>query len=514
MTSANGSWSHGYHVNTPYTLGYYAETSPARLALMAHLHGVIAPSKRFRYLELGCGQGFNLLLHAAMHPEGEFVGVDFMPSHVAHARWLIAESGLTNVSVLEADFMSLSADSAMLGDDFQFIAAHGIASWIAPQVREALFAVAAHKLNPSGLFYVSYNTLPGWFAMFPFQHLVTLFNSVNSLEDPVARARSFFAELGEAKSGIFDTLPTLRPRLEKLKEQDPAYLQGEYNNQSWIPLWVSDVMAQMSSKKLSYLGSATISEAFEGCLPSALREIIVRQPTPSLREQVRDISLNQAFRRDLYVKGRFSPSANDVKAGLQSLRLVLNNQKKLPDEGTPFLLASGSLEVRGDYASYMRVLRAIEDGKDSGLSIQELADALGQPWAETLQMTMLLLASGWIFPIYAAPKDVLESVQRLNAAVSKAAARGSPHRYLAASRARAAVAASEIEMLLLSEYGKEKNMDKRTAQLQQTLARLGRSVLVEGKPVTDEATLKRILGEQIASFDAKCAGQFKLLGVV
>jgi SAM-dependent methyltransferase len=514
MTSANVSWSHGYHVNTPYTLGYYAETSPARMALLGQLHGLLMPSQSFRYLELGCGQGYNLLLHAAVHPDSEFVGVDFMPSHVAHARWLISAAGIKNATVLEADFVELSRDRRVLGGEFHYAAAHGIASWISPGARASLYDLATASLHPGGVFYMSYNTLPGWLSMMPFQHMVRLLGEFNPLDDAIDRAKGFFADLAEAKSGLFDVLPTTKPRLERLKEQDNAYLHGEYNNQYWIPLWVSDVIQELSARKTTFLGSATVAEAFDGCLPAHLRDLLARSPSQRLKEQARDISLNQAFRRDLYVKGRFSPSANDVKAGLQSLRLVLNNQKKLPDEGTPFLLASGSLEVRGDHASYMRVLRAIEDGKESGLSIQELADALGQPWAETLQMTMLLLASGWIFPIYAAPKEVVESVQRLNAAVSKAAARGSPHRYLAASRARAAVAASEIEMLLLSEYGKEKNMDKRTAQLQQTLARLGRSVLVEGKPVTDEATLKRILGEQIASFDAKCAGQFKLLGVV
>lgn len=510
----NSNWSHGYHTDTPYTFGYYAETSPARLALMAGLQGALAQTGNFRYLDLGCGQGFNLLLHAANHPESEFVGVDFMPSHVAHVRWMIAESGLKNVQVHEADFLKISRDPTFLRDDFDFVSAHGIASWIAPEVREALFSIASAKLKPGGVFYVSYNTLPGWLAMFPFQHLVTLFSGANGLEDPVARARAFYSELADAKSGIFDTLPSLRPRLEKLKEQDPAYLQGEYNNRSWIPMWVSDVIEQLSGKKLSFLGSATMSEAFEGCLPAALREIIVRQPNTALREQVRDISLNQAFRRDLYVKGRFTPSANEVKLGLQSIRVVFNNQKKLPEEGTPFLLASGGLEVRGDYTSYMRLVRAVEEGKDTGRTIEDLAAALGQPWAETLQMTMLMLASGWFFPVYATPKEVVESVQRLNAAVAKAAARGSPHRYLAAARARTALPVSEIEMLLISEYGKEKNADKRATQLQQSLARLGRSVLVEGKPVADDATLKRILGEQIAAFDAKCAGQFKLLGVV
>src|SRR3546814_10811048 len=65
---------------------------------LALLHGFRVPDARapFRYLELGCGQGFGLCLLAALYPHGAFVGVDFNPEHIAHARELAHGAGLSN----------------------------------------------------------------------------------------------------------------------------------------------------------------------------------------------------------------------------------------------------------------------------------------------------------------------------------------------------------------------------------------------------------------------------------
>jgi ubiquinone/menaquinone biosynthesis C-methylase UbiE len=55
-------------------------------------------------LDLGCGLGGTLdLLASRVGPTGKVVGVDVNPSHVTHARALVADEGLSNVEVLEAD---------------------------------------------------------------------------------------------------------------------------------------------------------------------------------------------------------------------------------------------------------------------------------------------------------------------------------------------------------------------------------------------------------------------------
>jgi SAM-dependent methyltransferase len=81
-------WSSGYNVDLGYTYGHHREISPTWLNYAATLRGVTLPTGDWRYLELGCGQGVGLVLTAALYPDHEFVGVDFNPLHIAHARSL------------------------------------------------------------------------------------------------------------------------------------------------------------------------------------------------------------------------------------------------------------------------------------------------------------------------------------------------------------------------------------------------------------------------------------------
>ncbi|MGY8905539.1 MAG: class I SAM-dependent methyltransferase [Burkholderiales bacterium] len=105
-------WKHGYFAESGYTYGFYPEVSPARLGWIASLKGLREPGNQFRYIDMGCGQGLGLLILAAAYPDAEFVGIDFMPEHIAHARNLAKRAGLTNVKLIEGDFLALNKDPA------------------------------------------------------------------------------------------------------------------------------------------------------------------------------------------------------------------------------------------------------------------------------------------------------------------------------------------------------------------------------------------------------------------
>jgi ubiquinone/menaquinone biosynthesis C-methylase UbiE len=55
-------------------------------------------------IDVGCGPGGILeLLAERVGPRGRVVGLEVDPVHVAMARELVAEQGLTNVEVIQAD---------------------------------------------------------------------------------------------------------------------------------------------------------------------------------------------------------------------------------------------------------------------------------------------------------------------------------------------------------------------------------------------------------------------------
>jgi SAM-dependent methyltransferase len=135
-------------------------TSPERLAVASLLHGGPRPPlDRYRVLELGCGNGANLLALAYYRRHGSFVGVDGAEDVIATASARARELRLSNLEFIHADLMDTARH---VSGSFDFIIAHGILSWVPPAAREALLALAAARVQPGGLVYLDYNTRPGW----------------------------------------------------------------------------------------------------------------------------------------------------------------------------------------------------------------------------------------------------------------------------------------------------------------------------------------------------------------
>ena len=65
----------------------HPQMHPSRLAAIARLHGIRAAAPgSCRLLEVGCGDGLQLITLAMAYPESRFVGVDLSASGCAN-RW-------------------------------------------------------------------------------------------------------------------------------------------------------------------------------------------------------------------------------------------------------------------------------------------------------------------------------------------------------------------------------------------------------------------------------------------
>ena len=137
----------GYITDVAYIPGFYPNMSPVAMRYVAALNRIVPPKTAdgFRYLELGCGLGRSLTTLAAANPQGEFVGVDVNPDHTAVVAREIAASGLANARVITAGIGGLPADLGM----FEFIALHGVFSWVAPHVRDEILTLARRHLAPT-----------------------------------------------------------------------------------------------------------------------------------------------------------------------------------------------------------------------------------------------------------------------------------------------------------------------------------------------------------------------------
>ena len=141
-----------------YPSGLYPQTHPNRLATNATLLGLDpAPVEKCRVLEIGCGDGTNLLTMAFSLPESRFLGIDLAADPIRRGNQLIEKLGLNNVTLRQMDVLAAPDDLGV----FDYIIAHGVYSWVPAEVREKIMAICGRHLSEQGLAYISYNAYPG-----------------------------------------------------------------------------------------------------------------------------------------------------------------------------------------------------------------------------------------------------------------------------------------------------------------------------------------------------------------
>lgn len=493
------NWKHGYYADGGYTYGHYAETMPMRLRWAALIQAHQAPAKRFRYLDAGCGQGYSLILAAIAHPDSDFVGIDFLPEHIAHARTLAVRCGLTNVTFIEGDFIELSNDPRQLGE-FDYAVCHGITTWIAPAVKASLFKLIGQVLKPGGIFYNSYNTFPGWLGVVPFQHMVLLEQQSKTGAAAITAAQQNMETIRQHSAGMFNALPGLSVRIKSLGNQDPAYLVQEYNNMYWQPVFVTQMMADLAAVKLSYLGTATIPEAYDAVLPAEIQKLIQQQPTTAIKEQLRDYAVNQTFRRDLYVKGQHRPWVAAMNDLVKSARLVANPLTKRPEAGKPYDVKGGAVELSGDPVFYNGLLGKL-DCQPDGSTIGELLGHQAAPGSANavVQAVSMLIHAGYIHLVQEG-KSEDKHTKKAILGLAESASDGAPYNYVVLPKTGSAVSLSDTEWVMLREHLKGSPKPQLKKTLEDNLIRLGRVLAKEGKPVTDAAEQAAMLEAAIIKF--------------
>ncbi|MEI9937186.1 MAG: class I SAM-dependent methyltransferase [Pseudomonadota bacterium] len=312
-------WTHGYVQTVDYTHHYCRELSPSLLDFACLSRGISTSlaERPLRYLELGFGQGLSLNVHAAAS-QGEFWGTDFIPAHVLNARELAAASR-SGARLFEDSFEDFARREDL--PEFDVIGMHGTWSWISPQNRAIVLDIVRKRLAPGGLFYLSYNALPGCAAELPLRNLLKL--HVEQVSPPllgvpekIDASLSFMRSLAEAGSRHFHEQGESKALLDRVSGQNRNYLAHEYLNRDWQPMGFAEVAALASEAKLEFATSATLSDHLDSvAFPDKAKKLLDEAKHPLLRETARDYLVNQRFRRDIFVKGlrRLSPEARDER---------------------------------------------------------------------------------------------------------------------------------------------------------------------------------------------------------
>ncbi|MGZ5427919.1 MAG: methyltransferase regulatory domain-containing protein, partial [Thermoanaerobaculia bacterium] len=276
----------------------FPQTHPDRLATIATLHGLKpAPPERCRVLELGCGNGANLIPMAYVLRGSTFLGLDAAGSAVEHGRAQIVALGLTNVALRHADLLDVSD----LGT-FDYVIAHGLYSWVPPAVQERVLAIASEVLAPNGVAYVSYNALPGCHVRNAMRQMMRW--HVREMEEPAERinqARSlvrFLKELARLRP-VFSAI--LDETLEHQEGQEDAVLFHDDLADINEPLLFVDFIERASRHRLKFLSEADYCDMAVWDADSPAGRFLLKVGAENIvqQQQYRDFLIFRRFRQTL-----------------------------------------------------------------------------------------------------------------------------------------------------------------------------------------------------------------------
>ena len=326
----------------PYRSVAFSQTHPGALAAIARLFGVHTGDVcRCRVLEIGCAEGGNLIPMAAQLPDCQFLGVDLSARQIAAGRQLIQHAGLTNIRLEQCHLADLAAASGGHQEQFDYIIAHGVLSWVPHDVQQRLLEVMARRLAPSGVAYLSYNTLPGCLVSSAFRSI---------LHDPARPDAGSSSWLTDVRSRVelLRDFPwpeqsllagTARNEAEQMLARPLKYFRHDLLAEENHAFYFSDIVSRASAAGLEYLADAEVPTMIPELIgPEVARDI--RQISRNLieTEQLLDLYRNRPFRCSLLVRSGVQIRRELSPASLAGLYLSGN---LTPAAGSPDLTEPG-----------------------------------------------------------------------------------------------------------------------------------------------------------------------------
>jgi SAM-dependent methyltransferase len=275
----------------------YPATHPARLEAIGRLFGLQpAPAAACRILELGCGDGGNLLSLAQALPHASLLGIDAAAGAVARGSELARAAGLGNAELRCLDLEDLPED---LGS-FDYILSHGVYSWIPPRARAALLACIRRSLSPAGIAYVSYNAYPGSYMRDMARDILGY--HVRDVEDPEQKL-ALAQELMQTIVAIEDPSPyaqVLRQHMERMLRYSDALLLHDDLAEISTPFYFHEFMEHAHHHGLAFVSEADLFESQMRGVPASAERLMQNLPDDVLvREQYLDFFKNRMFRQTL-----------------------------------------------------------------------------------------------------------------------------------------------------------------------------------------------------------------------
>ena len=298
-------------------LGYksmpFPYTTPATLEAYAALVGVSAPNpKTARVLELGATYGGNIISQALFNPDATFVGIELSQEQVEKGNEVIANAGLTNVSLIQSDIASIGSEIGT----FDYIIAHGVYSWVDDGVKDALLRLIDEHLAEDGIAYISYNTYPGWHTMDEVRQLMMFSNRDKAQfnhKEKVLHGKTIGSIVG-SQILKYDNLKERNSKflgaLRSVMQKDEYYVGHDHLEPNNDPVYFYQFNDHLEAHNLAYLCDADLTlsmvRSFDADIADTLDKLAPNDHVA--QEQYLDFMLDTTFRKSIICKAKHAES--------------------------------------------------------------------------------------------------------------------------------------------------------------------------------------------------------------
>lgn len=298
-------------------LGYksmpFPYTTPATLEAYAALVGVSAPNpKTARVLELGATYGGNIISQALFNPDATFVGIELSQEQVEKGNEVIANAGLTNVSLIQSDIASIGSEIGT----FDYIIAHGVYSWVDDGVKDALLRLIDEHLAEDGIAYISYNTYPGWHTMDEVRQLMMFSNRDKAQfnhTEKVLHGKTIGSIVG-SQILKYDNLKERNSKflgaLRSVMQKDEYYVGHDHLEPNNDPVYFYQFNDHLEAHNLAYLCDADLTlsmvRSFDADIADTLDKLALNDHVA--QEQYLDFMLDTTFRKSIICKAKHAES--------------------------------------------------------------------------------------------------------------------------------------------------------------------------------------------------------------
>ena len=298
-------------------LGYksmpFPYTTPATLEAYAALVGISAPNpKTARVLELGATYGGNIISQALFNPDATFVGIELSQEQVEKGNEVIANAGLTNVSLVQSDIASIGSEIGT----FDYIIAHGVYSWVDDGVKDALLRLIDEHLVEDGIAYISYNTYPGWHTMDEVRQLM-MFSNLDKAQfnhkEKVLHGKTIGSIVG-SQILKYDNLKERNSKflgaLRSIMQKDEYYVGHDHLEPNNDPVYFYQFNDHLGAHNLTYLCDADLTlsmvRSFDADIADTLDKLALNDHVA--QEQYLDFMLDTTFRKSIICKAKQAES--------------------------------------------------------------------------------------------------------------------------------------------------------------------------------------------------------------